>query len=34
VCTRIGTVIFDWIPADSNGIAHGLVASVLNTDPH
>ncbi len=31
VCTRIGTVVFDWIPADANGVAHGLVASVLNT---
>jgi ribonuclease H / adenosylcobalamin/alpha-ribazole phosphatase len=28
---RIGTVIFDWIPADANGAAHELVARVLDT---
>ena len=26
---RIGTVIFDWIPADANGAAHDLVARAL-----
>ena len=30
LCERIGTVLFEWIPADANGVAHGLVASVLN----
>jgi ribonuclease HI len=34
VCTRIGTVVFDWIPADSNGVAHQLVAGALNTGSH
>jgi ribonuclease HI len=29
VRTRIGTVVFSWIPVDSNGVAHQLVAAVL-----
>lgn len=28
---RIGTVLFEWIPATANGEAHQLVASVLST---
>ena len=28
---RIGTVIFEWIPAEANGAAHELVASVLQS---
>jgi ribonuclease HI len=27
--TRIGTVLFDWVPATANGAAHQLVASAL-----
>ncbi len=27
--TRIGTVRFDWIPAEANGAAHALAAAVL-----
>jgi ribonuclease HI len=27
--TRIGTVVFEWIPADANGEAHRLVAGAL-----
>ncbi len=30
---RIGTVIFEWIPAAANGDAHELVARVLQADP-
>jgi ribonuclease HI len=30
---RIGTVIFNWIPADANHAAHALVAGVLETGP-
>jgi hypothetical protein len=26
---RIGTVLFEWVPADANGEAHELVAGVL-----
>jgi ribonuclease HI len=28
---RIGTVLFEWIPAAANGEAHGLVATMLET---
>jgi probable phosphoglycerate mutase len=28
---RIGTVLFEWIPATANGEAHQLVASVLSS---
>jgi len=30
---RIGTVIFEWIPASANGAAHELVARVLQSTP-
>jgi hypothetical protein len=33
VRTRIGTVVFEWIPADANRAAHELVAGVLDTRP-
>jgi ribonuclease HI len=29
--TRIGTVLFEWIPANANGAAHELVARVLES---
>jgi ribonuclease HI len=29
---RIGTVVFEWIPAAANGEAHRLVAGVLQSD--
>jgi hypothetical protein len=28
---RIGTVLFEWIPAAANGAAHRLVARVLES---
>lgn len=31
--TRIGTVIFEWIPAAANAEAHQLVAGVLESGP-
>ena len=34
VCTRTGTVVFEWIPADANGVAHGLVASAMDAGSH
>jgi ribonuclease HI len=30
---RIGTVVFTWVPADTNGRAHALVAEALATRP-
>jgi probable phosphoglycerate mutase len=29
--TQIGTVLFEWIPAAANGVAHQLVAGVLGS---
>lgn len=29
--TQIGTVLFEWIPATANGVAHQLVAGVLGS---